>query len=84
MKDDVKKGNLPMFLRGARRMLGEFRLRKLDLELQNEQLRRANEAMEASRAEYFGLFDRAPVGYFTQNGQGLILKPISPRPRCWD
>jgi len=43
-------------------------------EMQNEEMRRAQEALEASRARYFDLYDLAPVGYFTLSPQGLILE----------
>ena len=42
--------------------------------MQNEELRRTQEELEASRARYFDLYDLAPVGYFTLSEQGLILE----------
>ena len=42
--------------------------------MQNEELRRAQEELEASRARYFDLYDLAPVGYFTVSEQGTILE----------
>ena len=42
--------------------------------MQNEELRRAQAELEASRARYFDLYDLAPVGYFTLSEQGLILE----------
>ena len=42
--------------------------------MQNEELRRAQGELEASRARYFDLYDLAPVGYFTLSEQGLILE----------
>ncbi len=43
------------------------------LEMQNEELRTPQEALEASRARYFDLYDLAPVGYLTLGETGLIL-----------
>ena len=42
--------------------------------MQNEELRRAQEELEVSRARYFDLYDLAPVGYVTLSEQGLILE----------
>ena len=58
----------------ARRALHELRVHQIELEMQNEELRRIQEELEASRARYFDLYDLAPVGYFTISEQGLILE----------
>ncbi|MEO8451334.1 MAG: GGDEF domain-containing protein, partial [Gemmatimonadota bacterium] len=56
----------------ARQMLHELRVHQIELELQNEELRRSQEALEVSRGRYFDLYDLAPVSYFTVTEQGLI------------
>jgi len=58
----------------AKRLLHELQVHQIELEMQNEELRRAQGEIEASRARYFDLFDLAPVGYFTVSQQGLILE----------
>jgi diguanylate cyclase (GGDEF)-like protein/PAS domain S-box-containing protein len=47
---------------------------QVELDIQNEELRRALENLEATRARYAELFDFAPIGYFTFNPRGLILE----------
>lgn len=56
----------------TRRMLHELRVHQLELEMQNEELRRAHEALERIQERYFELYDLAPVGYVTLSDKGLI------------
>ncbi|MEI6676173.1 MAG: PAS domain S-box protein [Verrucomicrobiota bacterium] len=55
------------------RVFYELRVHKIELEIQNEQLRRTQTELEVRRALYFDLYDLAPVGYVTLSAQGLIL-----------
>ena len=57
----------------TRRILHELRVYQIELEMQNEELRRSREELEVSRACYFDLYDLAPVGYCTVSVEGLIL-----------
>jgi PAS domain S-box-containing protein len=58
----------------ARIALHELRVHQIELEMQNEELRRAYVELAAMRARYFDLYDLAPVGYCTLSGAGLILE----------
>lgn len=55
-----------------REMLHELRVHQIELEMQNEELRRAQAELDAARARYFDLYDLAPVGYCTLAETGLI------------
>lgn len=57
-----------------RRMFHELHVHQVELELQNEELRRTQADLEVARARYFNLFDRAPVGNLTVSENGLILE----------
>ena len=57
-----------------RTILHELRVHQIELELQNEELRRAEADADTSRARYFDLYDLAPVGYITLSEAGLILE----------
>jgi len=52
----------------------ELQVHRIELEMQNEELRRAMEELKTSRARYFEIFALAPVGYCTLNEHGLILE----------
>jgi len=55
-------------------LIYELRVHQIELEMQNEELRRAQAELDAARARYFDLYDLAPVGYCTVSEQGLILE----------
>jgi len=57
-----------------RTILYELRVHQIQLEMQNEDLRRAQADLNASRARYFDLYDLAPVGYCSVSEKGLILE----------
>jgi PAS domain S-box-containing protein len=58
----------------VRKVLHELRVHQVELEMQNEELRRSQEELEVSRARYFDLYELAPVGYLTLSEKGLILE----------
>jgi PAS domain S-box-containing protein len=55
-------------------LVHELRVHQIELEMQNEELRRAQLELDAARARYFDLYDLAPVGYCTASEKGLILE----------
>jgi diguanylate cyclase (GGDEF)-like protein/PAS domain S-box-containing protein len=55
-----------------RRLVQELEIHQVELEMQNEELRRIQEELQLSRNKYAELYDFAPIGYFTLDFQGLI------------
>jgi PAS domain S-box-containing protein len=53
-------------------LLFELRVRQIELELQNDDLRRAQQALDVSHERYFDLYELAPVAYLTLNEAGFI------------
>jgi PAS domain S-box-containing protein len=58
----------------AQQTLHELRVNQIELEMQNEELRRSYEELAQSRARYFDLYEHAPVGYCTVSAEGRILE----------
>lgn len=58
----------------TRALIYELQVHQIELEMQNEELRRAQLELEGLRRKYFDLFDLAPVGYFTFDEKGLIVE----------
>jgi PAS domain S-box-containing protein len=54
-------------------LIHELHVHQIELEMQNEELQRAQVALEVSRLRYFDLYDLAPVGYCSVSSNGLIL-----------
>ncbi len=56
------------------KLVHELRVQHVELELQNDQLRASQAALEDSRARYFDLYDLAPLGYLVAAADGRIIE----------
>jgi len=56
------------------KVLNELHVHQIELEMQNEELRRTQGELAAALARYFDLYDLAPVGYCTVSKEALIME----------
>ncbi len=60
--------------KAMRQTIHELRVHQIELDMQNEELSRAQVELEALKERYFDLYDMAPVGYCTISKSGLFLE----------
>lgn len=56
------------------KLIHELNTYQIELELQNEELRKTQEELEQSRSSYVDLYEFAPVGYLTVDQRSHIIK----------
>ena len=71
---DVSKKQKEISLDEAKKIVHELQVHQIELEIQNEELRLAQNALDISREKYFDLYNFAPVGYITLNKKGIIIE----------
>ncbi|MBT0652870.1 sensor histidine kinase [Geomobilimonas luticola] len=69
----ASKYALPQSKEDALKLVHELHVHQIELEMQNDELHRAQDELRSSRDRYSLLYDFAPVGYFTLDRQGMIL-----------
>ena len=57
-----------------RKLVNDLEMHQVELEMQADQVRRAQMELEAERKRYFDLYQLAPVGYVTVDEAGVILQ----------
>lgn len=70
----LPKNSEPLSSNAVQSMLHELRVHQVQLEMQNEELRRSQAELDAIRMRYFELYELAPMGYVTITEQGVILE----------
>jgi transcriptional regulator with PAS, ATPase and Fis domain len=74
LKKKQDKMNKHVVETDAIKLLHELQVHQIELEMQNEELIKANEAAETALKKYTMLYDFAPMGYFTLDPEGNIYE----------
>ena len=56
------------------KLMHELQVHQIELEMQNEELKKTQLELALARERYFDLYDLAPISYCTTNEQGVILE----------
>jgi PAS domain S-box-containing protein len=70
----LEKKNQPQKAADAQRLVHELEVHQIELEMQNDELKRARAETETLLQQYTDLYDFAPVGYFTLTREGTIQR----------
>jgi hypothetical protein len=74
LKHKEKKSEKVVVETDVKKLLHELQVHQIELEMQNEELREANETAEEALRNYTMLYDFAPMGYFTLGSDGTIFE----------
>jgi len=72
LKLKQQTNDIPEMESDVKRLLHELQVHQIELEMQNEELHRANQSTEEALKKYTMLYDFAPMGYFTLEPDGMI------------
>jgi NurA-like 5'-3' nuclease len=73
LKEQQKKAENKVYETDAKKLLHQLQVHQIELEMQNEELRKAYEATETALKKYTMLYDLAPMSYLTIEKSGFIV-----------
>ncbi len=71
-KNRITKTDKQLNALGSQRLIHEFQVYQVELEMQNAELQEARDRMESLLEKYTDLYDFSPGGYFTLSADGCI------------
>jgi hypothetical protein len=72
LKEKQRKVGIPIVETDVKKLMHELQVHQIELEMQNEELREANETAETALKKYTMLYDFSPMGFFTLDSNGSI------------
>jgi signal transduction histidine kinase len=72
MHANTEETPAPQTGKTPQRLVHELEVHRIELEIQNAELRQARDELETALGKYTDLYDFAPVGYFTLDRNGII------------
>lgn len=72
LSDSEKVQSSSLSVENTHKLIHELHTHQIELELQNEDLRLAQQNLEESKRKYTDLYEFAPVGYLTIGENGII------------
>src|SRR5437016_14313648 len=70
----TKRDVAAMPVKDVQRLVHELQVHQIELEIQNDELRRTQMELEAARDRYMDLYDFYPVGHLTIDTKGTIVE----------
>ena len=70
----TKRDVAAMPVKDVQQLVHELQVHQIELEMQNDELRRAQIELEAARDRYVDLYDFSPVGHLTLDTHGTIVE----------
>lgn len=70
----TKRDVATMPVTDVRQLVHELQVHQIELDMQNEELRRTQLELEAARDRYTGLYDFSPAGYLTLDRHGTVVE----------
>jgi PAS domain-containing protein len=74
LKEKQMKAGQVVLETDVKKLLHELQVHQIELEMQNEELRKAYETAEAALKKYTMLYDLSPMGYLTLESNGTIAE----------
>ncbi len=74
VSSDGKNNSVRLNSDGIKELIHDLQLHQIELEMQNDEIKRTQEELDTERNRYFDFYNLAPVGFFSVDDQKIILE----------